>query len=480
MGKLIDRTSEVAALRALTKRRKPALALLYGRRRVGKTFLLDHAWPKGQKVFYFLAADTTSDQNRTELLEELSRWSARQLDPNDYRSWRNVFRLFVDLAEQSSLVVVLDEFQYLMGTGDDIVSHLVAVWDRELKDRPLTLVLSGSQVATMERLERGDGPLYGRPDWIGKLRPFDYRDAARMTPRRPLRDTATLFGIFGGTPRYLATIESRDTIASRTMSSMLSTTGDVHVQLANLIEQEKGIRDTAEYRAILTAVAAGRTLTDEIANAAGLDGRLHVAQRALQILEDLGLVERERNFAASERTPWRTRICDNAVRFWHRFVLPNRSRLERGKVGDVWKTSVAPALDTYMGRVFEGMARQAYTRNHEEWELPGDSGWSRWEGQDRNRRSIELDIVASLDDGRTLLGEIKWSSRPVGPELHSQLVRNIEDLANSGHKWAHDALRPDGARFIYYSAAGFSAAFQALARQHSNLSLIDLGEMYRA
>jgi hypothetical protein len=133
-----------------------------------------------------------------------------------------------------------------------------------------------------------------------------------------------------------------------------------------------------------------------------------------------------------------------------------------------------------MGRVFEGMARQAYTRNHEEWELPGDSGWSRWEGQDRNRRSIELDIVASLDDGRTLLGEIKWSSRPVGPDLHSQLVRNIEDLANSGHKWAHDALRPDGARFIYYSAAGFSAAFQALARQHSHLRLIDLGDMYRA
>jgi uncharacterized protein len=480
LAKLIDRTSEVAALRALTKRRRPALALLYGRRRVGKTFLLDHAWPKEQKVFYFLAADTTPDQNRIELLEELSRWSSRQLDPNDYRSWRNVFRLFVDLAEQSSLVVVLDEFQYLMGTGDDIVSHLVAVWDRELKDRPLTLVLSGSQVATMERLERGDGPLYGRPDWVGKLRPFDYRDAVRMTPRRPLRDAATFFGIFGGTPRYLATIEPRDTIESRTASSMLSTTGDVHVQLANLIEQEKGIRDTAEYRAILTAVAAGWTLTDEIADAAGLGGRLHVVQRAIQILEDLGLVGRERNFGASERTPWRTRICDNAVRFWYRFVLPNRSRLERGKVGDVWKASVAPSLDTYMGRVFEGMARQAYTRYHEAWELPGDSDWSRWEGQDRNRRSIELDIVASLDDGRTLLGEIKWSSRPVGPELHSQLLRNIEDLANSGHKWAHDALRSDGARFIYYSAAGFSAAFEALARQHSHLRLIDLGDMYRA
>ncbi len=478
MAKLVDRVSEVAALRALAKRRKPALALLYGRRRVGKTFLLDNAWPKEQRIFYFLAADTTPDQNRIELLDELTRWSSRQFDPNDYRSWRNVFRLFVELAEQSSLVVVLDEFQYLMGTGDDIVSHLVAVWDRELKGRPLTLVLAGSQVATMERLERGDGPLYGRPDWIGRLRTFDYRDASRMMPRRSHRDAATFFGIFGGTPRYLATIESRDTIASRTIGSMLSPTGDVHVQLANLIEQEKGIRDTAEYRAVLTAVAAGRTLTDEIADAAGLRGRLHVAQRALQILEELGLVERERNFGASERTPWRTRISDNAVRFWHRFVLPNRSRLERGMMNEVWKASVAPALDTYMGKAFEGMARQAYTRYHEDWGLPADSAWSRWEGQDRNRRSIELDVVASLDDGCTLLGEIKWSSRPVGPELHPRLLRNVEDLANSGQKWAHDALRPNGARYIYYSSAGFTDSFEALARQDSRLRLIALRDMY--
>ena len=107
MPALIDRTAEVAALRTLAKRRKPALALLYGPRRVGKTFLLDHAWPKSQRVFYFLAADTTPDQNRVELLQELARWAATPLDSNDYRSWRNVFRLFVDLAKHESLVVIL-------------------------------------------------------------------------------------------------------------------------------------------------------------------------------------------------------------------------------------------------------------------------------------------------------------------------------------------------------------------------------------
>ncbi len=145
---------------------------------------------------------------------------------------------------------------------------------------------------------------------------------------------------------------------------------------------------------------------------------------------------------------------------------------------EVWRTSVAPALDTYMGKAFEGMAHQAYTRYHEDWGLPADTAWSRWEGQDRNRRSIELDIVATVDDGRTLLGEIKWSSRPIGPDPHTRLLRDIEDLANSGHKWAHDAMRPDGARYIYYAAAGFTDSFEALARQDSRIRLISLRDMY--
>lgn len=77
-----------------------------------------------------------------------------------------------------------------------------------------------------------------------------------------------------------------------------------------------------------------------------------------------------------------------------------------------------------------------------------------------------------------LVGEVKWSSRPVGPEIHSQLLRNIEDLAHSGQKWAHEACRPDGSRFIYYSAGGFAPAFEALARQDSRIRLVTLNEMY--
>lgn len=476
----IDREQEVAELRALANRRAPALALLYGRRRVGKTYLLDRAWPR-HRVFYFLAGDTTSALNRQELLREIAPLlpTPADADPALFLSWRNVFRLFADLATDQPLVVVLDEFQYLMAQEDDVVSHLMAVWDRELRGRPLLLVVCGSEVSTMERLERGDSPLYGRWSWAARLRAFDYLNTASMLPGRPRREASLAYGIFGGTPRFLATIQPAEPLADCIQRTLLSPRGEVHLQLERIIEQEKGIRDPADYRAVLTAIAGGHTLLEEIAAAAGLADRPHVVRRAAGILEDLELVRRERNFDAPERAAYRYRIADNAVRFWYHFVAPNRSRLETGGGQAVWTHRVAPQLDAYMGTAFEHIVREAFVRHHDAWGLPGAAGWARWEGQDRNRRSIEMDIVARLDDGRLLTGEVKWSSRPVDVGVHTALLRNLEDLGRSGHGWAKDALDANrSAGHLYVSAAGFSDPFHAAAADDRRIRLLSLDGLY--
>ncbi|MEJ2205524.1 MAG: ATP-binding protein [Gemmatimonadota bacterium] len=476
MARFIDREREIAELQALIRAEGPAIALLYGRRRVGKTYLLDHVCKK-HRAFYYLAADSTEEFNRRELLSALGESTDREIDPRDYPTWRSVFRLLASMAQNEPLVVVLDELPYLMGTKDDIVSQLVAVWDREVEGRPLKVILCGSEISIMEGLGQGDSPLYGRISWAARLRPFDYLDSARMTPGREPRELAHIYGTLGGTPRFLDAIDEDEPFGDAVRRLVLSPRGEVHLQLSTLLQQERGLRETGDYQAVLKAVAEGRTDTNEIANAVGLQDRSYVVRRALETLESLVLIRRERDFDAGRRAAWRNRLTDHAVAFWYRFVHPNRARLERGEIGPVWETRVGPRMSDYMGwTVFEGLCAEAFLRHHERWGLPGSAEWSRWEGRDRNRRPIEIDIVARLDDGRLLTGEVKWSSRPVDTDVHFGLRRDLEDLGRSGQGWAREAVHTS-AGHVYFSAAGFTDHFRQRAGEEG-LVLIDLEEMY--
>ncbi|HZS88510.1 MAG TPA: DUF234 domain-containing protein [Chloroflexota bacterium] len=205
-----------------------------------------------------------------------------------------------------------------------------------------------------------------------------------------------------------------------------------------------------------------------------------VVRTVLATLEELGYVWRERNFDAARTVPYHYRIADNGVAFWFRFVHANRSRLATGAIKEVWEHRVVPHLDAYMGKVFERICYEAFVRHHQRWGLPGASEWARWEGHDRNRRSIEVDIVARLDDRRIVTGEIKWSSKPLGPSLISALTRDLEDLGNSGQKWAIDAQEARSAGHLFFSAGGFDPAMLHLVAQRPDVIALTLDDLYAA
>ncbi|MFN0072231.1 MAG: ATP-binding protein [Chloroflexota bacterium] len=471
---LIDREDESRELLALAETGQPQLAMLYGRRQVGKTFLLSSIWDS-RSAFYFLAADVTPELNRRELVVELGQFTDQALNPADFPTWRTVYRQLLHTENRTPRIVILDEFRYLLGGADDAASQLVAVWDREMSGHPTVLVLCGSELSTMERLQQSGSPLYGRMIWSARLHPFDYLDTARMVPHWATREAAVAYGVFGGMPRYLSAINSNESISAAAIRTLISPRGDVHNQLATVIEQESSIREPSTMRAVLAAVAAGRTVINEIAQASGLGHQPYLVRRALEMLEHLEIVARERNVASTRRTPYRYYITDNAVRTWHRFIVPNRGRLTTGEPEEIWRERVEPHLNDHMGQVFERIVSQAYSRFHQTWELPGVQDWARWQGHDRNRRSIEIDIVARLDDGRTLTGEIKWSTQPRGLELHNALQRNLEDLAASGHSWATEALV--GPR-LYVCSGGFTPELQSWAKDRPDIHLLSLADLY--
>ncbi len=463
---IIDREEEQQRLRELADDPVPRMALLYGRRRVGKTYLLTHLWP-AERAFYFTASTITPQQNRRQLIAQASEWTGESLHPDDFPTWRTVFRYLLEMKSPEPIVVVLDEFQYFGEDEEDlagVASELNAVWEGpQAPGRPVLLVLSGSATRTMDALDSGGAPLHGRLAWKAKLKPFDYWDAALMAPFEDLRDRAYTFGVFGGMPRYLSSIDIGKSFAENVTRQLLSPRGDVRGQVETALLQEQGLRDIPKYLGILRAIGAGRTQLNEIADLAGLAKHTTVREMVGRLV-DLGYVRRRRNFAAGRTTPWRYRLADPAFRFYHEFVTRYETALETSDPADVWDLHVAPELDRYMGHLFEEIVEQAYYRLRKVLDLALVQEWGRWEGTDRDGKSLEMDIVSRLTTGGMLTGAIKWNRQPVGTEVHRHHIRDLQRLADAGNRWAHEALE-EGSTLLYAAAGGFADDFRERVKE---------------
>lgn len=478
----VDRVREQRQLRELLERPGPNLALVTGRRRVGKTYLLTNTW-EDTHTFYFVAAEGSSAINRRELVQSVARHFNLPLNPADYPTWRTVFRLLYELRTPEPLVIVLDEFQYLMGTREGVPSQLNAIHDVHRDNRPFVLVLCGSVVQTMEQLNAGDAPLYGRFARTLRVEPFDYFDAAALVPASTHRERAIAYAVVGGTPRYLRALRTDRTLNDNVAAEVLSPSGQIRMQVETLIDQERGLRKTEDYKAILRAIGAGHTGAQDIAAYAAIAEDSSSVKRMLNMLVELGYVRAERNFGAKRTSPFRYRLSDPALQFQAKIVSLFRSELATYDPREVWDNEIEPArLDTYMGGIFERIAVEGYQRHRQRLGLPMIEAWSRWEGTVTTRRgagvprSIEVDIVALLTDGRMLSGAIKWGN--LGLDVHAKHLRELAILADAGQQWAQLALLPN-APLLYVTGGALSPDFKARAEQDGHpVTTLTLDDLY--
>lgn len=463
---LIDREREATELRALADSGESTLAMLYGRRRVGKTFLLTRLWNR-ERAFYFTASATSPEINRKVLVEEAARWSGKEFRSEDYPTWRSLLRMLFELRPEQDIVVILDEFQYL--ASDDrglaeVASELNAVWEGELRrSAGILVVLSGSATRTLEALADGGAPLYGRLDWRRRLQPFDYFDAGSMLGGFGHRDLIAGYAAFGGIPKYLRAVDATRPLTDNIVDLLLEPDGQVRLQLETLLSQEEGLRDNAAYQGILESVGMKRRKLGEIAATLGrtVDSPL---RRMVGQLGELDILRAERNFGEAGTKAVSYRIADPALRFHFGLVLPNESAIASSGARTVWDERLATsAFPTYVGQhVFEEVVGQAYRRWRKARQLPAVAEWGRWAGRDRNRQDIELDVVVRLLDGRMLTGSAKFRNRKADVSVLLEHLDALKRLAAGGPAWANEALEP-AAPLLFVSAAGFTDSFHQAA-----------------
>jgi AAA+ ATPase superfamily predicted ATPase len=259
----VARNQELRSLQKLYEKEKFQFAVLYGRRRVGKTTLINE-FCKGKKAVYFVAVQSTRKEN----LEVLSAQILSVLAPNAPRNPFGSFREAVDyvfaMAERERFVFAIDEYPYLAEGDASVSSVLQAAIDRYKAGSKLFLLLCGSSMSFMERqVLSSKSPLYGRRTAQFKLLPFDYLDSAQMLPGFSREEQLTFYGVTGGVPEYLARVDHRLSLRENVQELFFDPSGRLFEEPSNLLKQELKMPQT--YNGIITAIAQGSSKLNEIA-----------------------------------------------------------------------------------------------------------------------------------------------------------------------------------------------------------------------
>jgi len=417
---MIDRTEEKARLE-LAAEEAPQLVVLRGRRRVGKSYLLDHSF-RGRRFVYF-QADEGEERGHLDLLA--AEVGALVGAPLSFEDWNAALSYLGSLAENAPLVVALDEYQWMRKAQPRLDSTIMRHFDRwERAKVPLTLVVSGSALTLMEGLLEGDRPMFGRAAYRPLLEPFDFRDASQFAPQSlSAEEKLRRYAVLGGTPQYQVWA-GRGTLKQILAERILARDESLFEEPLQLIRGEDEIREPGSYYAILRAVAEGATRFAEIESTSKITSSQLLTKR-LTRLAALRYLEERHTLGGNGRPMWT--LADPYFAFWFRYVYPNRSRLQRGRVQETLQTVVLD-LDNLMGPTFERVCRDWAGRYADAPELAEaeeiGAYWTR-------TLDVEIDLVARSKRRYTALGSCKWSGKADTHDLdrlleHRSAVRGAD------------------------------------------------------
>lgn len=437
----VGREAELGVLEDLAGSGQAELFVLYGRRRVGKTELLQR-FCEGRRAVSFQAAQVRERDNlrafRDALRETLE---DPLLEGIEFPDWSTALSYAADRAGDERLVVVLDEFPYLCEGTKGLPSQLQKFWDTRGKRSSLMLVLCGSQVSFMEREVLAErSPLFGRRTGQRRLEPLPPRDALAFLPSWPVTEAVTAYAVLGGMPAYLRRFRDGEDLEANLLREALRPEGYLFDEVDFLLRSE--LTTPATYGSLLAAVARKPGRLGEIAADVGIDST--TANKYLSVLRELRLVERD--VPVTDPNPLRSRrgvyrIADRFVAFHFRFLQPNLSLIHAGRGQRVFEEAIAPALsdlrrDAEIDFVLDHLKREAA-------DLLGD------EIVEAGRHEGEwVRAVARTASGRTVAAVIV--PEPASPSAHLQ--REIANLQQIFGDWPHKLVygladqRPDPLR----------------------------------
>lgn len=417
-----NREDELKTLENEYKKDASSFTVIYGRRRVGKTALIQEFIKNKPAIFFYATEANILIQLENLKSQILNLINKPYLKDISLQSIEQLFALIEEYDFDKKLVFVIDEYQNLAKLDKSASSRLQTIWDISLKSKKIHLILCGSVVSMMhsEVLDYS-APLYGRRTSSIHLKQLQFRYIKDFIPNLTLEDQMRVFASFGTIAKYLKTYDDKKSFYENIKDNILNKNSFLYSEGYFLLKQE--LNDLTNYFSILESISKGETKIGNIASK--LQVPVTHLTRYLAKLIDLDILTKET--PTTEPNPLKSKngrykFKDNFLAFWFFYVYKNYNFLEINQIDVVLQQIEQNFNDRFVSFAFKDYIKEDILYNPEKYLdfVPLKIGrW--WNNKE------EIDIVA-FDDKNIAFIECKWQNNPISKKVEAELIKKSLSL----------------------------------------------------
>lgn len=457
----IGRKNELNALNERYESKHFEFAVIYGRRRVGKTALI-REFIKNKDCIFFTGVETNAKQNLQNLSNCIMEFKTDMPIGASFASFQAAFEYVFRLATHRRMILVIDEYPYVARASEGLGSVLQMLIDKNIETSKLFLILCGSSMSYMEdQVLAYKAPLYGRRTMQLKIQPFDFFEAIGFLKKFKGYDKALAYGMMGGIPQYLNQLNDSLSIEENIKNTYLNSSAFIFEEPGNLLKQE--LREPTNYNAVISAIASGASKMNDISGKVGKTTA--DCSGYIKNLMALDIIKKELPYGEKTNRKSIYRLEDSMFRFWYRFIPENAFLIMRGAT-ELAYSRIEAELLAYMGEVFEDICKQYL------WKLRFDDKCAvefmeigRWWGTNPITKTQEEIDIMGVNQDEALFAECKWTNEKVDLGVLEKLIARSE------------FFRYKQKYFYVFAKTGFTKGCIERAKRMENVTLVNYQTM---